>query len=304
MPIDIDELKKGNADRIAYTNKSLDNKVAFIEDGHKYVLISNPSFKWKSVTQVLKDYKEPFDAVGIAKKMSRDKTKPQYYGRTWEDIAKEWNEGGIAASKEGTVLHQYGEDLLNRVKDIHVPDLPKTKYIQEAVDKIFADGYELAKTEILVYDVDVAVAGQSDILLKKRVEDEGAHFSDTPVYNYMIFDWKFLKRPIEKKSYYNRKTGYKLMTGPFKYLQDCNWIHYSIQLAIYQTLMGIPEKVKEKVLVVVTPDGVEFVPTYPMRVYWNRRGELHAAYEIYNGSWYVSEDDRLYKNKPSWIRGL
>jgi hypothetical protein len=291
---------------IKYSNVSLDGKVAFIEEGHKYVMLSDPTIKWTSVTQLLSNYKEKFDAEATAKKVCSNKSNILYYGRDWREVVQEWNSVGKAASEDGTMLHKYGEDLFNKVDKscLTIPDHQKSKYVEEVVEKLFGDGYELAKTEILLYDRDIKVAGQSDILLKKKVINPDAHFSDTPSYNYMIFDWKFTKKPLEKKSYYNRKTGYKMMSGPFKYLHDCNWIHYSIQLAIYQTLLGLPEKVKEKVLIVVTPEGAEFVPAYPMRVYWTRSGELHAAYETHGGKWYVSEDDKLYSTKPTWIRAL
>jgi hypothetical protein len=121
----------------------------------------------------------------------------------------------------------------------------------------------------------------------------------------MIYDFKFLKDPIKKKSIYNTRTRkFNKMLGPFKYLDDCNWIHYSIQLAIYQTLTGDPKKIKEKVLVVVTKDGYEFVPCYPMRVFWDHDNKLQAIYEVWNGKWYDSRTNRLYKNKPTDIEGL
>ncbi len=287
-----------------YNNLSTDKKVGFLEKNHRYILLEDHEFRWTSVTQLLSRYKGKFDGEGVAKQVTANPKNKTYYGREWREVRDEWSRKGREAAAEGTMLHNFGEGILNQVTGLEVPSSVKAQHIVNAVNDLFERGYKLAKTEILLYDIESAVAGQSDILLKKPIPVENAHFSDPIEYEYMIYDWKFLKRPVEKKSYYNRKDGYKVMSGPFKYLHDCNWIHYSIQMAIYQTLTGSPEKVREKVLIVVTDEGFEYVPAYPMRVYWDHSGNLQAAYEIYNGKWYVSEDNKLYKEKPNWIKAL
>jgi len=280
--------------KIDYDNASLDNRVGFKEEGHKYVLVEDKEFVFNSVTTLLKEYKEPFDAVKMARVVSMKVGSP-YFGRKVDEIAEEWLAKGAKASSEGTRLHAYGEDLLNGVNDVMVPDLVKAKWVPGIVKKFKHDGYEVAKTELLVYSEKLALAGQSDIILKKKVDDN---------YFYMIYDWKFLGNPLSKKSFYNPKLRkYKHMEGPFKYLMDCNWIHYSIQLAIYQTLSGDPENIKEKVLVVVYDDGYELVPSYPMRVFWDENLELQAVYEVWNGKFYDSRVGKLLNTWPSDILG-
>jgi len=282
-----------------YDNMSPDGRVGFIEKGHKYILKEDPNFKFTSVTTVLHDYGEPFDVEEVSLKCSQT-TDPNncYYGMTQQEIKDQWKK----ASRDGTSLHSYGEDMLNYVDALMdgeepVPfDHPKAKFVPEIVQSLKDQGYKLALTELLVYDLELGVAGQSDILLKKEYDND-THF--------MIYDWKFLKDPIKKKSYYNPyKRAYKKMLGPFKHLLDCNWIHYSIQLAIYQTLTGQPEAVKEKVLVVVNEDKWEFVPCYPMRVFWDENNILQCVHETWNGRWYDSRTDRITKYKPSDIKGL
>lgn len=284
-------------DGVEYENFSVDDAVGFIEESHKYIYFEDPELVFTSVTTVLKEYEDEFDAVAISKRCSKDKKKPEYYGRDPKEIVAEWEAKGKVASEMGTRLHNLGEDYLNGVKTPEdIPDSPKTKFVKPAVDKMLSNGYELALTELLVYDTDIKVCGQSDILLKKKYDGE---------WYYQIYDWKFLKEPIKKKSFYNRfKRTYKMMKGPFKHLQDCNWIHYSIQLSIYQTLSGDPGSVSEKVLVVITDEGTEFVQCYPMRVYWDTDGELQAIYQNWRGDWYISETDSFSKTKPEWISGL
>jgi ATP-dependent exoDNAse (exonuclease V) beta subunit len=98
----------------------------------------------------------------------------------------------------------------------------------------------VGKTELLV-SLELRMAGQVDLLMRNEDSTE-----------YHILDYKFIKEPLERKSYYNRFTRkYKMMSGPFSRLMD--YSHYSIQLEIYRYLMGaVGRKVKTKRLMVVT----------------------------------------------------
>ena len=42
-------------------NNILDKTISLIEPGHKYVLEKNPSIEFRSVTEIVGDYFEPFD---------------------------------------------------------------------------------------------------------------------------------------------------------------------------------------------------------------------------------------------------
>lgn len=276
-------------------NISVDNRVGFIEDTHTYIMLDDADFKFNSVTTLIKEFEEEeFISEDVAKRVV-EKKNSVYFGRDYRDVMEEW----VEASRMGTRLHEYGEKLLNgeTVDEKDIPDSPKAKWVPILIQEIKSKGYELARTELLVYSEELGLAGQSDIILKKKRPD-------SDVYDYMIYDFKFLKDPLKKKSYYNPVSRrYKCMTGPFRYLQDCNWIHYSIQLAIYQTLTGDPARVIEKVLVVVNESGYEFHPCYPMRVFWDEHHQLQAVYETWDGMYYDSRMDCKYKQKPRDIVG-
>lgn len=279
-------------DGVTYDNVSVDGNCYFREHDHKYLLPAEPDFEFNSVTTLLHEYGEPFDTIAVSEMCSKKKTS-KWYGMTPEDIRAAW----VATADMGTRLHLYGEHLLNGTVPPEIPPSPKAQWVPEIIEHIYGMGYELAMTEILVYSRALKLAGQSDILLKKKNKDGE--------WEYMIYDWKFLTDPIKKKSYYNPiKRRFTNMNGPFKYLQDCNWIHYSIQLSIYQTLTGNAGKITEKVLVVANDDRWDLIPTYPMRVFWDENHELQAVYEVWNGKWYDSRTDSLYKRKPKDIIGL
>lgn len=281
---------------VDYDNVSLDGEVGFLEDTHKYVLLKDKKFKFNSVTTLLKEY-ESEEFIPIDKATSCNASRnSKYYGMGVDNILAQWDH----ARNIGTELHDYGEKLLNGEENPIVPDDPRAVFVPVLIEELKNHGYELAVTELLVHSEDLALAGQSDIVLKKQYQTAREN-----VTQYMIYDFKFLGKEIDKKSYYNRRTHkYKKMLGMFRHLHDCNWIHYSIQLSIYQTLTGDPAKVTEKVLVVVTKDGYKFVPCYPMRVFWDANKEMQAVYQVWNGKWYDSRTDRLHTNKPDDIVGL
>jgi ATP-dependent exoDNAse (exonuclease V) beta subunit len=121
---------------------------------------------------------------------------------------------------------------------MQAPDLAKTRFVED-LHKELTSKYVLAKTELLVYSLELRMAGQVDLLMRNEDSTE-----------YHILDYKFIKEPLERKSYYNRFTRrYKMMSG-FSRLMDTNYSHYSIQLEIYRYLMGaVGRKVKTKRLI-------------------------------------------------------
>lgn len=284
-------------ENVNYSNYSLDKNVAFVEDGHKYVHLTKPELDFTSVTTLIANYKEKFDAEEIAKRCVANKTS-KYYGQDWMKLADNWRVYGEECAGRGTALHTYGEQLFQGNTTLPTPDDIRATHAQQAVKDILAKGYRVAKTELLVYSDDNKIAGQSDVVLKKIIPG-------TTEFNFMIYDWKFLTKPLRMRSkYLNSKSAYLQMTGPFQKLMDCNWIHYSIQLAMYQTLTGEPAKVVEKVMIVVTEDGYKLVPAYPMRVFWDMNGELQCVHETYNGRWWDSRMKQMYRRKPKDIVGI
>jgi hypothetical protein len=286
-----------NNDDLVYNNYSTDKLVAFIKEGHKYVHLNKPELKFTSVTTLIGTYTENKTSESIAKECCANPNS-KYYGQDWVELAAAWTKYGTECADKGTELHDYGEQLFNGKFDTIPPDNPKAPHAMAAVKYLFSQGYKLATTEMLVYDDEIAIAGQSDIILKKRIPGTSNE------WHYMVYDWKFLSKKLELKSYFNKKYGFKMMSGPFCKLMDCNWIHYSIQLALYQTLTGAPEQVTEKVMIVVMEDGYKLVPAYPMRVFWDQNNELQCVHEIYNGRWWDSRMQQLYKRKPKDIIGI
>lgn len=287
---------------IVYDNMSTDKKVGFTEHDHKYHLIGDPDFKFVSATGIVKRVSNDVDYKEVAKRVVKVKSS-KYYGKDAGELIQEWDDNGKFYAGLGTLCHTLGEKCFNKEDTTKIEAiLMETEYadriphIKAAVKQLFNDGYSVVKTEALLYSVKLQLAGQSDVILKRTLPCGTEH--------YCIFDWKFLKTGLEKKGKFSFTTRkYTKMKNKFKHLGDCNWMHYSVQLAIYQTLTGDPGSIKEKVLMIVTSDGYEFVPCYPMRIYWNKDLVMHTVYPDFRGMWYVSEENAFYKDAPD-IAGL
>jgi len=168
------------------------------------------------------------------------------------------------------------------------PGVDKAALVQDLYKELKSE-HLLAKTELLVYSTTLRVAGQVDLLMRNEDKSE-----------YYLYDYKFIKKPIDKKSYYNHYTKkYKMMKGPFKHLMDCNYSHYSIQMELYKYLMGnVGKKVVKKALIVVNPKGYNIVDGIPMKIWVDNSGLLQAAYKDFRGNVYNSSKDPDYLENP------
>lgn len=279
------QIKGVNCDNI-----SPNKQVFFIDENHKYyhvddivdgeiVPFEQSKYQFRSPTGIIAKFKEYFDTEKQAKKY----VKKHGLDITWEELAEQWAEKGRLASEEGTRLHAYAESLWNGW-DMPKPEAKKADYV-DAFYKDLSSEFILAKTELLVYSTKLRLAGQVDLILRDEAKTK-----------YIILDYKFLKEPIKKKSFYNPKTGrYKYMKGPFKHLYDCNYNHYSIQMEIYRYLSGnLKDKVKLKYLVIFTPDGYELVEGRDITIWVGKSGLLHAKYTTESGKEYDSSKDVKY----------
>ena len=75
--------------------------------------------------------------------------------------------------------------------------------------------------EVKVFSSEINIAGSIDVLLYNKNTD-----------SYAIIDWK-TSRKIDKKAYKNKKGTHSITEN----LQDCKFVHYSLQLSFYRYLL-------------------------------------------------------------------
>jgi len=193
-------------------NSILDKTISLIEPGHKYVLETNPSLKFRSVTEIVGDYFEPFDKHAIANNLVSNNRK--YMHLQAEDLIADWD----AARNFGTKIHKEIEEFLNNDK---YPDEVKSVYAVEWLKKYQMKSDIEIFSEIKVYSTELNIAGSIDILAHDKKSD-----------TYEVIDWKTSKK-IETKSF-NNKMGTHPIT---KNLYDCKFVHNSLQLSFYRYIL-------------------------------------------------------------------
>ena len=200
-------------------NNILNKDIQLVEPGHKYTLPNNPKIKFRSVTEIVGDFFEPFDKNAVAERLVS--SHPKYRMMTVKDLISMWD----AKRDFGTKIHNEIETCLNDSNypdklDIYQFDV-KTRYALDWL-KQFDLKYDLdIYPEIIVYSSEINIAGSIDVLLYNKNTD-----------SYAIIDWKTSNK-IDKKSYNNKK-GIHPIT---KELHDCKFVHYSFQLSFYRYIL-------------------------------------------------------------------
>lgn len=247
------------------------NFLFFEEEGHKY----NDSMgnEYLSVTTLIHDYYNNFDAAYWAHKKAREQ------GKSEKAILAEWDRIRDEACSRGTKTHNGLEDAIKEVSKfkkaiqyltdttsgrvITIADIPALipqpldvdKFI-EATDNKYPEIYRVFKfytdkgyiiySEIGAYLMDYLVSGTIDIFCYRPTD-------------FVILDWKTNRDGLKFEAGYYKKDKTtipnqltnewipqprKKMLPPVSHLSDCNGMHYSLQLSMYaimaEIILGIP----------------------------------------------------------------
>jgi hypothetical protein len=201
--------------------------IKFIEDGHKYTnLDDGDNFQWISVTRLVEQFKEPFDKEAVALKCSKGKN-PKYTGKDPKDIIAAWDKENQRATSLGSWYHNQREKATLECNTITRDgiELPIINPLHEDKIKI-APEQNLAEgiyPEHLVYLRSASICGQAD-----RVEIVNNRID--------IYDYKTSKE-IKTRGHEFWDGKRKMMIGPLRHLEDCEFNHYALQLSIYMYII-------------------------------------------------------------------
>lgn len=201
--------------------------IQFTAADHKYQSIDqNEQIEWISVTSLISLLKKPFDKETTALKSSKSK-KSKWYGLTPEEIIEKWDSSNAVAIDLGSWYHNQREEDLLSCDTIGRAgrNIPIYKPIEENGIKIAPDQnlVEGIYPEHMVFLKSAGICGQAD-----RVEV----IQDT----IDLYDYKTNKE-IKQSSYVNWEGISEKMLAPINHLDDCNYVHYSLQLSIYMYIM-------------------------------------------------------------------
>ena len=247
------------------------NFLFFEEEGHKYT--DTMGNEYLSVTTLIHDYYNNFDAAYWAHKKAREQ------GKSEKAILAEWDRIRDEACSRGTKTHNGLEDAIKEVSKfknaiqyltdtnsgrvITIADIPALipqpldvdKFI-EATDNKYPEIYRVFKfytdkgyiiySEIGAYLIDYLVSGTIDIFCYRPTD-------------FVILDWKTNRDGLKFEAGYYKKDKTiipnqltnewisqprKKMLPPVSHLADCNGMHYSLQLSMYaimaEIILGLP----------------------------------------------------------------
>jgi len=239
---------------------SRDANIQFFEEGHRYVILTEPDVKYTSVTTWNHQHFPKFDADAIIDKMMNGsgwKKGHKYWGQTPEQIKALWDANKNAVSGAGTDLH-YEIECFNNNDDLAPGYTNKElyeKYMQENGDILATKPIEWQyfinfikdtpdlkpyRTEWIIYNDSVKISGSIDMVY----ENQDGTIS--------IYDWKRCKN-ITSSNNFNKFAIHPLIC----HLPDTNFWHYSLQLNTYKVILEekYGKKVRDLFLVRLHPDA-------------------------------------------------
>ena len=203
--------------------KEVFGKYTFIEDGHYY--LCNGKRVGISTTGLIGQYENHFDSETISQQVANKR------GISQQEVLEEWRIENLHSTIKGSMVHEFAQSLwegkeykfdYSKVpKEIDIDRLKNDidKLIPQAINfyNDYKDMYELIGCEIYLGDEDFDECGATDQILYNKYTGEIA-----------IIDYKTNKE-IKRESYRHQK-----MLIPLQQYDDCNYIHYSIQLSGYK----------------------------------------------------------------------
>ena len=246
-------------------NRYKDNFLFFDEGPHKYTdTLGN---EYRSVTTLIGDYYNHFDADYWAHKKAREQ------GKSEKAIRAEWDRIKDEACERGTATHNGIEDAIKSVSKfkeaikyleeaksgrcITIADIPdliprpldveefkaatNNKYpeIYRVFDFYTERGYTIY-SEIGAFLIDYLISGTIDIFCYRPTD-------------FVILDWKTNRDGLKFEAGYYKKDKSTIpnqltnewvkkkqsMLPPLKHLDDCNGMHYTMQLSLYAIMAEI-----------------------------------------------------------------
>lgn len=198
----------------------------FTAKDHKYTTLDNHEEEWLSVTSLVSQFKKPFDSDGQSIKSSK-KRGSKWYGMSPAEIKAAWKSEAFRATELGTWYHNQREKdlcgLETIIRDDRILSIVKPieiEGIKYSPDQKIGDG---VYPEHLVYLRSAGICGQSDL-----VEIVNG------VVN--ITDYKTNKE-IKTQGYTSWDGITQKMLPPLAHLDDCNLIHYALQLSVYMYII-------------------------------------------------------------------
>ena len=213
-------------------------ELTFVEEEHIYYMKDVDGIiksNFPSVSRVIKKFHKPFDANGMALKMSKGDPEGQ------SQLLAEWKRAGDLSTNMGSRVHfELESDLIgrfNNYKEVRRPIFEINEEQQRKSDNMIKSGKDfldlmlerggvLLDTEIVLGDPTEQYTGQPDKiwLMENKTKDS---------FGFVITDWKTNQpKNFEVQHYTGR------LYPPFNNYHDNALGHYYLQLPLYGRLLS------------------------------------------------------------------
>ena len=223
MAVIIGDIMKNQINNIKNRIKEVFGKYSFIEEGHYY--LCNGERVGISTTGLISQYENHFDSETISQQVANKR------GISQQEVLEEWRIENLHSTIKGSFIHEFAQSLWEgkeyKFDYSKVPEEIDIDRLKSDIDKLipqainfyndYKDMYELIGCEIYLGDEDFDECGATDQILYNKYTGGIA-----------IIDYKTNKE-IKRESYRHQK-----MLIPLYKFDDCNYVHYSIQLSGYK----------------------------------------------------------------------
>jgi hypothetical protein len=213
-------------------------ELTFVEEEHIYYMKDVDGIiksNFPSVSRIIKKFHKPFDANGMALKMSKGDPEGQ------SKLLAEWKRAGDLSTNMGSRVHfELESDLIgrfNNYKEVRQPIFEIDEEQQRKSDNMIKAGKDfldlmlerggvLLDTEIVLGDPIEQYTGQPDKiwLMENKTKDS---------FGFVITDWKTNQpKNFEVQHYTGR------LYSPFNNYHDTALGHYYLQLPLYGRLLN------------------------------------------------------------------
>ena len=235
--------------------------IEFYEDDHRYCIQGRPELEFTSATTWIGKFFPEFDREGISRRYAQKHELEQ------EAVLAMWDEKSRIARERGTLVHERAErailhfleqgsvieleELLTDECSDGISDDPQLtraliSSMHQAVEKM-SKVLDFVKPERVIASPRLGLSGMVDLTVKLRSSNGRQVIG--------LYDWKTNQK-------IQRHNPWQNGLPPIQHLSDCNFIHYSLQLNLYEYICRKegyfePDTVFQKVLIHLGPNGYE-----------------------------------------------
>ncbi len=207
------------------TNQELTNLKKYISDTSWAARNAYPKgHKFMSTRAIISTLQKPKDWNAIALKCSQNPNKPEYYGKTVDEILQSWKAKGDKGAYRGNILDEYIQSKLSG-KVYEMPIEADQVLINkiEAWQKYYDE--KLIKLQLVGFELWL----NSKLGLSTRLDSLWLYMLNNTPY-LLVLDWKNTQE-IASSSRWDK------LIGPMQGFDDVDAVKYTLQCYIYKYIL-------------------------------------------------------------------